>query len=93
MALNGEKLTDPQGVALFVLRVLRAIIRAYQIVVSPILGPRCRFLPSCSAYALEALNLHGPWRGSWYAMRRIVRCHPWGSSGYDPVPSVKDVAP
>ena len=93
MARSGEKLTDSRWLAVAVRHVLRAMIRAYQVVVSPILGPRCRYLPTCSSYALEALDLHGPWRGSWYAIRRISRCHPWGSSGYDPVPTVKDVTP
>ena len=66
--------------------LLRGLIRAYQLVVSPLLGPRCRHLPSCSEYAAEAISLHGPVRGGWMGLCRILRCHPWGTSGYDPVP-------
>jgi uncharacterized protein len=61
-------------------------IRAYRLLLSPVIGPRCRYLPSCSDYALEALQRHGVRRGAWLALRRILRCHPWGGSGYDPVP-------
>lgn len=66
---------------------LRALIRLYQLTISPFLGNNCRFDPSCSAYALEALRDHGAFRGTWLAVRRIGRCHPWGGSGYDPVPA------
>jgi len=66
--------------------VLLALIRAYQLVISPVLGPRCRHLPSCSEYTAQAVRLHGPLRGGWLGLRRIIRCNPWGSSGYDPVP-------
>lgn len=61
-------------------------IKAYRIVLSPMLGPTCRFVPSCSAYALEALRVHGALRGSWLTVRRIGRCHPFHPGGYDPVP-------
>lgn len=66
--------------------LLRAAIRGYQLVVSPVLPPSCRFLPSCSDYALEALHRHGARRGLGLALWRLARCHPWGGSGYDPVP-------
>src|SRR5258707_11972705 len=66
--------------------LLRAVIRAYQLLVAPVLPPGCRYLPSCSHYAEEAIALHGPLRGSLLAARRLCRCHPWGGSGYDPVP-------
>jgi putative membrane protein insertion efficiency factor len=66
--------------------LVRVLIRAYQICVSPFLGPRCRFYPSCSAYALEAVDRYGAVRGAWLALRRIGRCHPWHPGGYDPVP-------
>ncbi len=61
-------------------------IRAYQYLVSPWLGPHCRFHPSCSAYALEAIESHGVWKGSWLAVRRLGRCHPFHPGGHDPVP-------
>ena len=66
-------------------RLLMLPIRAWRLV-SANLGPRCRYEPSCSQYALEALERHGALRGTWLAMRRIGRCHPWGGAGYDPVP-------
>jgi putative membrane protein insertion efficiency factor len=62
------------------------LIRLYQIVISPILGPKCRFTPTCSQYALEAIKKYGIFKGSWLAAKRIARCHPWGGHGYDPVP-------
>ena len=61
-------------------------IRGYRWLLSPVLGPRCRYLPTCSAYALEAIERHGAWRGLRLATARVLRCHPWGGSGYDPVP-------
>jgi putative membrane protein insertion efficiency factor len=67
---------------------LRGLVWVYKLLVSPILGPRCRFLPTCSDYALEALERHGGFFGSWLAFRRVCRCHPFGGSGYDPVPEV-----
>jgi putative membrane protein insertion efficiency factor len=69
--------------------LLRSVIRAYQLLVSPLLGPRCRFVPSCSAYTAEAIAAHGPWRGSALGLARLCRCHPWGGSGHDPVPPVR----
>lgn len=62
------------------------LIRFYQMVISPILGPRCRFTPTCSQYAVEALKKYGIFKGTWLAIKRISRCHPAGGSGYDPVP-------
>lgn len=61
-------------------------IRLYQLIISPMLPPSCRFTPTCSQYAIEALRKHGAIKGSWLAIKRILRCHPWGGSGYDPVP-------
>lgn len=66
---------------------LHWLIRCYQIAISPLLGPRCRYIPTCSQYAIEALHQHGALQGSWLAAKRVCRCHPWGQSGYDPVPS------
>lgn len=66
--------------------ILTGPIRAYQRVLSPLLGPRCRFHPSCSHYALEAIDRFGPGRGSWLAIKRISRCHPLNAGGLDPVP-------
>ena len=65
------------------------LIRFYQLMLSPLLGSNCRFQPTCSAYAKESIELHGPWRGGWLAMRRIARCHPWTEPGYDPVPNAE----
>lgn len=75
-----------------VAKLLVAPIRLYQLVLSPLLGPRCRFYPSCSAYAVEALTTHGPLRGSWLAVRRLLRCHPWNPGGLDPVPPTRQGA-
>lgn len=62
------------------------LVRAYQVGLSPIFGGHCRYYPSCSAYAIEALDKHGARRGSWLALRRIARCHPFRPGGFDPVP-------
>jgi putative membrane protein insertion efficiency factor len=67
-------------------RILIAIIQAYRYALSPFLGQHCRFYPSCSAYAVEALQRHGVWRGSWLTVRRLACCHPWHHGGFDPVP-------
>lgn len=66
--------------------LLIGLVRAYQYLLAPWLGSRCRFAPSCSNYAIEALRRHGAVRGAWLAARRIGRCHPWHPGGYDPVP-------
>ena len=66
--------------------LLMALVRGYQLLLSPLLPPSCRYFPSCSAYALEALDRHGAIRGSWLAAKRIGRCHPFRPGGYDPVP-------
>ncbi len=65
---------------------LLALVWLYRILISPWLGNNCRYEPTCSKFALEALREHGAFRGTWLAARRIGRCHPWGGSGYDPVP-------
>ena len=65
---------------------LIALVKVYRIAISPLIGPHCRFHPTCSAYAIGALRRFGPLHGSWLAARRLARCHPWHPGGYDPVP-------
>ncbi len=62
------------------------LIRFYQLAISPWLAPRCRFTPTCSQYGIDALRKHGPVKGTWLTLKRISKCHPWGSHGHDPVP-------
>ena len=69
--------------------VLRFLLRFYQLAISPMMTPSCRFHPSCSNYALEALQVHGAARGSLLAVKRVCRCHPWNAGGHDPVPPLK----
>lgn len=66
--------------------VMLALIAFYRNCISPLTPPTCRFTPTCSQYAVEAIKKHGPLKGGWLALRRILRCHPFGGSGYDPVP-------
>jgi putative membrane protein insertion efficiency factor len=73
-------------------RSVRGALRAYKLTVSPLIGPGCRFTPTCSEYAAQSLIAHGPLRGGALALRRLCRCHPWGGSGYDPPPGKKDVS-
>ncbi|MGB9992693.1 membrane protein insertion efficiency factor YidD [Pseudoduganella rhizocola] len=73
--------------------VLTFLLRFYQVAISPMMGPRCRFYPSCSNYAIEALRTHGAAKGSWLAARRVCRCHPWNPGGHDPVPAAKHSSP
>ena len=70
-------------------RILIGAVRLYQLVISPWTPASCRFTPTCSAYAIGALQEHGALRGTWLTLRRVGRCHPWGGSGYDPVPPVR----
>lgn len=70
-------------------RILLGLIAGYQRLISPVLGARCRFHPTCSAYAAEAIATHGSLRGSWLAIKRVARCHPWNPGGIDPVPERK----
>ncbi|WP_289157740.1 membrane protein insertion efficiency factor YidD [uncultured Muribaculum sp.] len=67
-------------------KLLVLLVRFYQGAISPHFPPACRYTPTCSQYAVEALTRHGALKGGWLALRRIMRCHPWGGSGYDPVP-------
>jgi uncharacterized protein len=68
------------------------LIRGYQLLLSPVLGNNCRFHPTCSEYAMEAIRAHGVLRGGWLTVRRIGRCHPWGGAGHDPVPPRRPAA-
>jgi len=85
MATVPEKNAQPAS-AKFLAFILALPIRFYRICISPMIPSRCRYTPTCSEYALEALDKHGPIRGLWLSVKRIARCHPWGSHGYDPVP-------
>ena len=66
--------------------VFLIVVRAYQLLLSPLLGASCRYTPTCSQYAIDAIRKYGPFKGGWLAIKRIGRCHPWGGHGHDPVP-------
>lgn len=87
---NGMFLPTPCTMIRFLREVAVALllfpIRIYRRYISPLTPPSCRFTPTCSQYAMEAIQKHGPVKGLYLAIRRILRCHPWGGSGYDPVP-------
>ncbi len=70
--------------------VLIGLLKVYRLVISPLYGNVCRYYPSCSAYALRAVSVHGAAKGSWLAARRLLRCHPWAPGGYDPVPGTPE---
>jgi uncharacterized protein len=88
IARDGRAMTA----AIFLRRLAVLPIRLYQWTLSPLLPMSCRFAPSCSEYAAEALLAHGLFRGGWLALRRLLRCHPWGGHGHDPVPQPKSGA-
>jgi putative membrane protein insertion efficiency factor len=71
-------------------RLLRGLIRGYQLLISPMLGPHCRFYPTCSEYSLQAIARHGVLRGGWLGLRRLSKCHPWHPGGIDPVPATPE---
>ena len=72
-------------------KVLLGVVEVYRLFVSPLFGANCRHLPTCSQYAKDALIIHGPVRGSYYTLKRILRCHPWANSMFDPVPPLNNV--
>lgn len=78
--------TEPRTAGYYLALPLIWAVRAYQLLISPLLGPSCKFYPSCSAYALTALRRFGPLKGTWLAARRLFRCHPWSHGGVDHVP-------
>lgn len=91
MTDSGKQIKAQSKVSELVKKILIAplvfLIKFYQVCISPLKGgPTCRFTPTCSQYALEALRKYGLFKGGWLALKRIARCHPWGGSGYDPVP-------
>lgn len=74
-------------------QVLLGLIRGYRLLISPLFPPTCRYQPTCSQYAIEAITRFGAWKGSWLAIKRIARCHPFHPGGYDPVPSAEPSSP
>ncbi|MHB8471382.1 MAG: membrane protein insertion efficiency factor YidD [Gammaproteobacteria bacterium] len=74
-------------------KILTLLIQGYRLLISPWLGNHCRFYPSCSCYAHEAIATYGARRGAWLALRRLLRCHPWHSGGFDPLPELTKKAP
>lgn len=87
--MTGRRHRSGRG-SLLPVRLLCLLIRGYQVVLRPVLGGHCRFHPSCSTYALEAIQRFGALRGSWMMIRRLSRCHPLGGGGFDPVPGSQD---
>ncbi len=87
LAWFDPELYPPAGPSVLMFRrLLLLLVRFYQLFISPLTPPSCRYVPTCSAYAAEAIGRYGAWRGGRLALRRIGRCHPWGGSGHDPVP-------
>ena len=74
----------------FIIYIVLIPIKAYQLILSPLFGPSCRFQPTCSTYAIEALKKHGVIQGLWLTIKRLVKCNPWGGQGFDPVPEKKN---
>ena len=75
-----------QGFKNLLSKLLIGLIRLYQVTLSPDIGRACRYTPTCSNYGIEAIRKHGPFKGSWLTLKRVLSCNPWGGSGYDPVP-------
>ena len=78
--------TPSRGLAAALTALLKIVVWSWRLIGAPIAGPICRYEPSCSSYALQAIDRFGPVRGGWLTLKRLGRCHPWGGSGYDPVP-------
>ena len=88
--MTGAARPSPPGrLSGFAARLAALPVRGYRTLISPLAPPACRFAPSCSEYALEALERHGAAHGIWLAVRRLLRCHPWGGDGFDPVPPAR----
>ena len=81
---------NPTSVQKLARKLCYGLVRLYQLTLSPLLGPRCRFHPSCSNYAILAINRHGVRIGGWLTVKRVIKCHPFSSGGYDPVPKSKN---
>ena len=86
MVLNTYWMKSANPISRFFEWIIIVFIRFYQTAISPLTPPACRYTPTCSAYALEAVKKYGPLKGGWLALKRILSCHPWGGHGYDPVP-------
>lgn len=84
--MNATSTTQTRSIGSYLALPLIWLVRAYQLTVSPLLGPTCKFYPSCSAYAVTSLSTYGPLKGTWLAARRLLRCHPWSHGGVDHVP-------
>ena len=89
---NGQNAIAVNRPASLAARPLILLVRLYQVTLGLVMGGHCRFHPSCSNYSIEALRVHGALRGSWLTLRRILRCHPFGGHGFDPVPERRDPA-
>jgi uncharacterized protein len=83
-------LQQPHNLRLFFIALLCYVVRLYQLLISPLIGMNCRFYPTCSKYSIEAIRLHGPFKGVYMSLKRVLRCHPFGAWGYDPVSSGDD---
>jgi len=88
-APHTERAARPRPLSRFARLALKLPIYFYRYVISPLIGPRCRHLPTCSGYALEAIEINGAWKGGWLTLSRLLRCHPWGTDGFDPVPDLR----
>jgi len=88
MLAGGDRLAARAWAKFVAKAIVKAPVHAYRYTLKPLVGWECRHLPTCSEYALEAIDRNGAWRGGWLALSRISRCHPWGTHGFDPVPDI-----